>query len=134
MRRSTRPIRLAVALAAGSTLILAACGDDDSSGGGNIDAFCDELETFAASGPESDDTFVADFTRLTDTAPSEISDEMNEMLEAFESLDALPDEPESDEQMAEMLELLEVIEGPADAVEEFAEANCPDLPASVFGG
>lgn len=140
MRRSTtRPIRFAVALAAGGALALTACGDDDSSGGdssggGSIDAFCAELETFSESTDESDDTFVADFKKVADVAPSEISDEMNQMLEAFESLDALPDEPESEEQMEEMLELFDRIEEPANAVEEFAIENCPDLPPSVFGG
>jgi hypothetical protein len=137
MRRSTtRPIRLAVALAAGGALALTACGDDDGSGDGGVEAFCEELETFSASVDESegDDTFLADFGQLADAAPSEISDEMNQMLEAFEELDAFPDEPESEEQMTEMMELLDAIEEPADAVEEFAVANCPDLPASIFGG
>ena len=139
MRRSTtRPIRLAIALATGGALALTACGDDDSSGGGgggsSVDAFCAELETFSASTNDDDDTFVADFKKVADAAPSEISGVMNRMLEAFERLDSLPDEPESEEQMAEMTELLESIEEPANAVEEFAVENCPDLPASIFGG
>jgi hypothetical protein len=141
MRRSTtRPIRLAIALATGGALALTACGDDDSSGGGggggggSVDAFCAELESFSASTNDDDDTFVADFKKVADAAPSEISAAMNRMLEAFERLDSLPDEPESEEQMAEMMELLEAIEEPANAVEEFAVENCPDLPDSIFGG
>jgi hypothetical protein len=134
-RSSARPIRLAVALAAGAALALTACGDDDdSSGGASTEAFCEEIEAFATSVNESDDTFLADFERVADAAPDEISDEVNQMLEAFESLEALPDEPESEEQMAEMMELLEAIEEPADAVEAFGLENCPDLPPSIFGG
>ena len=133
-RSSVRPIRLAVALAAGAALAHTACGDDDdSSGGGSTEAFCEELETFATSS-DNDDTFVADFRKVADAAPDEISGAMNQMLEAFESLDALPDEPESEEQMAEMMELLEAIDEPADAVEAFGLENCPDLPPSIFGG
>jgi hypothetical protein len=115
-------------------MALTACGDDDSSGGGSVDSFCAELEAFSVSTDGEDATFVADFEKVADAAPSEISDEMNQMLEAFETLDSLPDEPESEEQMAEMMELLEALEEPASAVDEFASENCPDLPPGIFGG
>jgi hypothetical protein len=136
MHRSTaRPFRLAVVLAAGAALALTACGDDDGGGGGSTEAFCDELESFAAgTGDPEDPTFIADFRALADTAPSDISTEMDQMLEVFEAIEELPDEPASEEEMTEMLELAESIEEPIAAVEEFATENCPDLPASVFGG
>ena len=138
MRRSTiRPIRLTVVFLLGGAMALAACGDDDGGGGGSTEAFCSELESFAASADasgEADDSFVSDFRTLAESAPDEISDEINEMLAAFESLDELPDEPETEEQMEQMMDLLSSIEEPSAAVEEFATANCPDLPASVFGG
>lgn len=135
-RSSTRPIRLTVVLALGGAMALAACGEDDG-GGASTEAFCSELGSFAASADasgEADESFVSDFRTLAESAPGEISDEINEMLAAFESLDELPDEPESEEQMEEMMDLLGSIEEPNAAVEEFAMDNCLDLPASVFGG
>jgi hypothetical protein len=118
-------------------MALTACGSDDDSGsgGGSVDAFCDALETFADEPADAGDpTFVADFRALAETAPSEISDEINEMLSVFEQIDALPDEPGTEEEMNELLELASSIDEPGAAVEEFAMENCPDLSASVFGG
>ncbi len=118
-------------LVLGGALALAACGDDDG-GDASVEAFCQELETFASS--EDEASFVEDFRAVADAAPSEISDETDQLLAAFEVLAPLTEEPETEEERVELLELIASIEEPTDALYEYVGANCPNVPADAFLG
>jgi hypothetical protein len=131
-RSSVRPIRLAVALAAGAALALTACGDDDSSGG-DVDTFCEEITTLAESEDSGDDaTNLAMLQSVADAAPSEISDEFDELVDAFEQLQSFDAEAATDEEMAEFLDIADGLDEASARIEEFAVENCPDLPAGLF--
>ena len=131
-QRTSRPIRLAIVLSAGTALSLAGCGSD-SGGGGSTDAFCEEVTAIAASDADTtEEQDLAALQAIAASAPSEISDEMNQLVEAFEELQAFDAEAASDDEMADFLALAASIEEVGTAVEAFATENCPDLPAEVF--
>jgi Asp-tRNA(Asn)/Glu-tRNA(Gln) amidotransferase C subunit len=134
-KKSVRPIRLATGLVAAATLAMSACGSDDDGGGGDGDtaAFCEEIQTLAESTDETtEEQDLAALRSVADAAPGEIADEMNQLVEAFEQLQAFDPEAASEEEMADFLTLADGLDEASTAVEEFALANCPDLPADLF--
>jgi hypothetical protein len=132
-QRTSRPIRLAIVLSAGTALSLAGCGSDSGGGGGSTDAFCEEVTALAASDADTtEEQDLAALQAVAASAPGEISDEMNQLVEAFEELQAFDAEAASDDEMADFLALAASIEEVGTAVEAFATENCPDLPAEVF--
>ena len=136
MARASRPIRLAVGLAAAGMLALAACGSEEGggNGSGSTDAFCEAFTVFADFGDEGTDERDLDALKATaDAAPDEISDEMDQVVEAFERLRSFNPEAASEEEVAEMLTIAEGLEDASVKVEEFTMENCPDLPADFFG-
>ncbi len=144
MRSGTsRPIRLAVAVAAAGMLTLTACGSDsggsessgggESSGSGSTDAFCEELGTLAESDadttPEQD---LADIRAVAAVAPDEISDEMTLLVDGFEKLQAFDAAAASEEEQSDFLALAAAFEEASTKIEAFTMENCPDLPADFF--
>ena len=131
-QRASRPIRLAMGLAASGTLALAACGGD--SGGGSTEAFCDDLLAVnEASDDISDEDGLALLQAAADSAPSEISSEMDEFVAMFEQVLAFDVAAATDEEMAEFTNSAPDFEKSTTKIEEFATENCPDLPADFFG-
>ena len=141
MRHSTsRPIRLAIALAVGGTLALTACGDDDEGrgggdgGGGSTESFCDELAALEERGDDPSFEQVLESLRsLADVTPDEVSDEMGQLVDAFEQLQSFDAESASDEEMARFAAMADELDEASATIEEFAVANCPGLPDDVFG-
>ena len=130
-QRASRPIRLAMGLAASGTLALAACGGD--SGGGSTEAFCDDLLAVnEASDDISDEDGLALLQAAADSAPSEISSEMEGFVEMFEQLLAFDVAAATDEEMAEFTNSAPDFEESTTKIQEFATENCPDLPADFF--
>jgi hypothetical protein len=135
MRRQTsRPIRLALGLAACTTLALAACGgDSDGDSEGGTEAFCaDLLALNEAPDDISDDEGVALLQTAADSAPDEISSEMNEFVDQFERLLAFDEAAATDEELAEFAASMANFDESTTKIEEFAKANCPDLPDDFF--
>ena len=139
MRQSTsRPIRLAIALAATSTLALTACGDDDGGegggGGASAESFCDEIAALGETGDDATDEQILESLRsVADVTPDEISDEMGQLVDAFEQLQSFDPETASEEEMGRFVEMAGELDAASASIEEFAVENCPDLPADVFG-
>ncbi len=130
---ATRPIRLATGLLAISAMTIAACGSDDGGGGGSTEAFCEEIQTLAESeGETTEAEDLAALQTVADVAPSEIADEMNELVDGFEQLQAFDAEAASEEEMADFLVIAGSLDEASTAIEEFALANCPDIPADLF--
>ena len=131
-KKSGRPIRLTIGLVAAATLAMSACGSDDG-GGGDTEAFCEEIQTLAEStGETTEEQDLAALRSVADAAPGEIADEMDQLVEAFEQLQAFDPEAASEEEMADFLTLADGLDEASTAVEEYALANCPDLPADLF--
>ena len=139
MRHSTsRPIRLAIALAVGGALALTACGDDDEGGGGggggSTESFCDELAALEERGEDPTYEQVLESLRsLADVTPDEVSGEMDQLVDAFEQLQSFDAESASDEELARFAAMAEELDEASATIEEFAVANCPGLPDDVFG-
>jgi len=130
-RRTSRPIRLAIGLTTCATLALAACGGD--SGEGSTEAFCDDLLAINEAGDDiSDEEGLALLQSAADSAPSEISSEMDGFVEMFEQLLAFDVAAATDEEMAEFTNSAPDFEESNTKIEEFATENCPDLPADFF--
>ena len=143
MRRRSNTTRFARCLAAGATLALFACGSDDdsgggssgteSTGGGSTESFCEEIPSLADSDAvttEAED--LATLQQVADAAPSEISDQMDLLVEAFQVLRSFDPEAASEDELADFLEFTEGLDEASENVEEFAFANCPDLPPDFF--
>ena len=130
-QRAPRSVRLAVGLTVGAALALAACGSE--SGGGSTDAFCERIQAVAESGDDTtDEENLAALQSVADAAPSEISDEMNQLVDGFAQVQSFDVEAASEEEMVEFLATVDGLDGASTAIEEFALANCPDLPADLF--
>ncbi len=130
-QRTSRPTRRAIAVAATTTLALAACGSD---GGGSTDAFCEEIVALDESDADTtEEQNLAALQALAAAAPGDISDEMNQLVDAFEQVQAFDAESASEDEMTDFLALAGSIDEASTAVEEFAAENCPDLPADFFG-
>ncbi|MGH2684034.1 MAG: hypothetical protein ACRDJP_01015 [Actinomycetota bacterium] len=94
---------------------LAACGGDDD-GGGSIQAYCD----FSRSLDEQEDFPTDDqLDELSDTAPDEISDDVEFLVDRFREAN---DNPAEVEEVFQDEEVNEAIEN----VEAFEEENCAD--------
>jgi hypothetical protein len=137
MQRSTsRPIRIALALA--GALALGACSSDggdssDGDGSGSTETFCEEIATLADF--DEDSTEEEDFAAIraiADVAPDEISDEMDLLVDVFDEFQSFDPATSSEEELAEFLELADTIDEAGTSVEEFTVENCPDLPDGVF--
>ena len=130
-RRTSPPIRLAIGLTTCATLALAACGGD--SGGRSTDAFCDDLLAINEADDDiSDEDGLALLQSAADSAPSEISSEMDGFVEMFEQLLAFDAAAATDEELAEFTANAPDFEESTTKIEEFATDNCPDLPADFF--
>jgi hypothetical protein len=130
-QRTSRPIRLALGLAACTTLALAACGSD--SGGDSTEAFCADLLAIEEAGADiSDEEGMALFQTAADSAPDEISSEMSDVAELLDELLAFDAAAASEEEMADFAERAATFDESTAKIEEFATANCPDLPADFF--
>jgi hypothetical protein len=132
--RTPPSIRRATGLIAATALVMAACGSDSDGGGGDgTGAFCEEIQALAES---SDDTSEAEslaaLQSVADAAPDEISSEMNQLVAGFEQLLSFDPEAASEEEMTDFLAMADGLDEASTAVEEYALANCPDLPADVF--
>jgi len=134
-QRTPPPIRLAIGLATCATLAFAACGGDSDGGsdGGSTEAFCDDLLAInEASDDISDEDGLALLQSAADSAPSEISSEMDGFVEMFEQLLAFDAAAATDEELAEFTASAPDFEESTTKIEEFATENCPDLPADFF--
>ena len=119
-------------LATSGTLALAACGG--GSGRSSTEAFCDDLLAVnEASDDISDEDGLALLQAAADSAPSEISREMDGFVEMFEQVLAFDVAAATDEEMAEFTNSAPDFEESTTKIEEFATENCPDLPADFFG-
>jgi len=133
--RIFRPAHLLTALSVGAVLALAACGSDDGGGGGSTEAFCNEIVALAESSDDmTDEQNVAALQSLADATPGEISGDMDILVEVFEELQALDLETATDEEMADFEAMVADLDEASANVEAYAEENCPDLPADIFGG
>lgn len=131
---TSRPIRLLAGIAACTGLALAACGSDDEGGGGSTEAFCNEIETFAQTPDNGDDANTAALQSLADTAPTEISGDMDILLEVFRDLQDLDLESASEDAIADLESRAAELDEASANIETFAQENCPDLPADIFEG
>lgn len=134
MRATTsRPTRFVLCLGAAAALGLAACGSDDGGGGGSDEAFCERIQAVAESTDETTEAEDLEALRsVADAAPDEISDEMDQLVDAFEQLQSFDPEAASEEEMTDFLALADGLDEASTTVEEYALANCPDIPEDVF--
>ena len=133
--RTSRSTRLAICLGTAAALTLVACGDDDggSAGGGDTDTFCEEIEALAGSTAETtEEEDLAALRSVADAAPDEIADDIDLLVDAFEQLQAFDPEAATEEEMADFLALADSLDEAGTAIEEYALANCPDIPADLF--
>ena len=123
-------------IAFGTSLVLcaalAACGGDDDDdaggsgggGGGSTEEFCDKArdyeEEFADADP-SDEEAIDALRDLADSAPSDISDDMNGLIDLFEQMAEAGEDPEA---LAELSEQAEDMTAASERITTFMEDEC----------
>ena len=132
--RRSRLIHLLAGVSLCAVVTLSACGSDSGSGSGSTDAFCDEIVALSESEDEGDEANLAALQSLADAAPGEISGDMDTLIDAFSVLQATDLETASEDELADLEATVAELDDASANVETFAEDNCPDLPADIFGG
>lgn len=114
--------------------LLGACaGSDDSNSDSDLDTFCEEITALAQSDADTTEAEdVAALRSLADAAPSAISGDLDDMVDGLRQLQGFDAETASDEEMAGFLDMIDGLDEASVRVEEFALANCADMPADLF--
>ena len=106
-----------------------ACGGSDS--GGSTEGFCDSLANIEESDINPDDDFDGAMQALEDVrsnAPGDLKGELDTFIEVMNNINDAGEEADFTEFEDQLADLTAAVE----KIQEYADANCEDLPEDLF--